>query len=76
VPDATLEAFREGGNPARTLDADVDEARAQLAALAEAGISLDEVTAELEREGVKAFQEAYNGMIEAIAAKRGRVAAD
>ena len=76
VPDATLEAFREGGHPARTLDPNVDEARAQLAALADAGISLDEVTAELEREGVKAFQEAYNGMIDAIAAKRGRVAAD
>jgi transaldolase len=76
VPDATLEAFREGGHPARTLDANLDEARAQLAALAETDISLDEVTAELEREGVKAFQEAYNSMIEAIAAKRGRVAAD
>jgi transaldolase len=76
VPDATLDAFREGGHPARTLDQNVDEARAQLAALAEAGISLDEVTAELERDGVQAFQEAYNGMIDAIAAKRGRVAAD
>ena len=54
----------------------MDEARAQLAALADAGVSLDEVTADLEREGVKAFQEAYNGMIDAIAAKRGRVAAD
>jgi transaldolase len=76
VPDATIEAFRDRGNPRRTLDVDVDGARAQLAALAEAGISLDEVTAELEREGVEAFQKAYNGMIEAIAEKRGRVAAD
>ena len=31
VPDATLDAFREGGHPARTLDRNVDEARAQLA---------------------------------------------
>ena len=76
VPDATLNAFREGGNPARTLDAHVDEARAQLAALAAAGVSLDDITAGLERDGVKSFQEAYNGMIDAIADKRGRVAAD
>jgi transaldolase len=76
VPDATLEAFREGGTPARTLDADVDEARAQIAALAEAGIDLDAITQELEAEGVKAFSDAYDGMIEAIAAKRARVAAD
>jgi len=76
VPDATLDAFREGGHPARTLDRNLDEARAQLAALADAGISLDEITDELEHDGVKAFQEAYNGMIDAIAAKRARVAAD
>ena len=76
VPDATLEAFREGGHPARTLDANVDEAREQLADLEDAGISLDEITSELEREGVKSFQEAYNGMIDAIAEKRAHVAAD
>jgi transaldolase len=76
VPDATLDAFREGGHPARTLDHDVAGARAELQALADAGISLDEITDELEHEGVEAFQAAYNGMIDAIAAKRGRVAAD
>jgi transaldolase len=76
VPDVTLDAFREGGHPARTLDADVDGARAELQALEDAGISLDRVTDELEHEGVEAFQQAYNGMIDAIAEKRGRVAAD
>jgi transaldolase len=76
VPDVTLDAFREGGHAARTLDRDVDGARAELQALADAGISLKEITDELEREGVDAFQQAYNGMIEAIADKRGRVAAD
>jgi len=76
VPDVTLDAFREGGHPARTLDADVDTARAELQALEDAGISLDRVTDELEHEGVEAFQQAYNGMIDAIAEKRGRVAAD
>jgi transaldolase len=76
VPDATLDAFREGGHPARTLDANIDEAREQLADLEDAGVSLDDITSELERDGVKSFQEAYNGMIDAIAEKRGRVAAD
>src|SRR5262249_44536755 len=61
VPDVTLDAFREGGHVARTLDHDVDGARAELKALADAGIDLDEVTDELEREGVEAFQQAYNG---------------
>jgi transaldolase len=76
VPDATLDAFREGGHPARTLDRDVDAARAELKALADAGVDLAEITDELEREGVEAFQQAYNGMIDAIAEKRSSVAAD
>lgn len=76
VPDATLDAFRTDGTPARTLDANVDEARRELADLAAAGVDLDAITTELEREGVAAFQDAYNGMIDAIAEKRGAVAAD
>ena len=75
VPDATLEAFRTDGHPARTIDADIDVARAQVAGLAAHGIDLDAVTEQLEVDGVKAFADAYRGMIDAIASKRGRVAA-
>lgn len=73
VPDATLDAFRDGGTPGATLEAGVDEARAQIAALAEAGVSLDDITRELEVEGVRQFSDAYDGMIAAIAGKRERV---
>jgi len=76
VPDATLVAFRTEGTPARTIDADVDVARRQLTDLAAAGVDLDAITRELEDEGVRAFAAAYDGMLEAIAAKRVRVAAD
>jgi len=75
VPDATLEAFRTGGTAASTLGQGVDEARAQIAALGDAGVDLDQITSALERDGVKAFSEAYDGMIEAIAEKRSQVAA-
>ncbi len=73
VPDATLDAFRDGGAPGATLEAGVDEARAQLAALAEAGVSLDDITRDLEVDGVRQFSDAYDGMIDAIAGKRERV---
>ncbi len=75
VPDATLEAFRTAGNPGRTIDVGVAAARHQVAALASHGIDFGAVTETLEREGVKAFADAYDGMIAAIADKRGRVAA-
>jgi len=73
VPDATIDAYREAGTPSATLQEGVDEAREQLAQLEQEGISLDEITAELERAGVQQFSEAYDKMIEAIAEKREHV---
>jgi transaldolase len=73
VPDATLDAFRhaDAAPPATPTVLDgVEEARAELAALAEAGIDLDEVTDQLERDGVEQFAEASKKMFEAIAEKR------
>jgi transaldolase len=70
VPDATLDAFRTEGNPRESLHDDLDEARATMRALADAGIDFTQVTDELEREGVKAFADAYDGMLQAIAEKR------
>jgi transaldolase len=75
VPDATLEAFRTDGTAARTIDRDVAAARADIAGLAAADVDLDAVTTELEVEGVKAFADAYRGMIDAIAEKRSNIAA-
>ncbi len=76
VPDATLDAFRDAQAPppsrAMVLDG-VDEAREQLAALAAAGVSLDEITDQLERDGVRQFSQASEAMIQAIAHKRERV---
>ena len=73
VPDGTLDAFRHADAPppaAPTILDEIEEARAQLAALAEAGVDLDEVTDQLERDGVEQFAEASNKMFEAIAEKR------
>jgi transaldolase len=74
VPDATLEAFRTDGHPAATLTADLDEARAVMAAIAAAGVDIEQVTAELEVEGVKQFADAYDGMLAAIETRRAAMA--
>jgi len=77
VPDGTLDAFRQAdGPPPRSTVLDgVDEAREQLEELAAAGIDLDEITDELERDGVEQFGEASEKMIAAIARKREQVTA-
>src|ERR671935_814616 len=66
VPPATLAAFREHGEVRRSLDENVDLAHRQLKQLAEAGVSLDQVTQELEVEGVELFAKSYQSLAKAI----------
>jgi transaldolase len=77
VPDATLDAFRDSAEEAPshpTILDGLDQARAELAALGDAGVDLDEITSELEHDGVEQFADAYAGMLDAIARKRRRIA--
>jgi transaldolase/glucose-6-phosphate isomerase len=73
LPVATLDAFRDHGTVAQTLTRDVDVARHVLDELAAAGISLDAVTGQLERDGVKLFADAADSLFGAVARKRARV---
>jgi transaldolase len=62
MPDATIKAFSDHGTVARTIDQNVDQAKADLQALADAGISMDQVTQELEDEGVASFAKSYESL--------------
>jgi transaldolase len=74
MPLATLEALLDHGTVTRTLDQEVGMARRQLEELAGAGIDLERVTDELEREGVANFAKSYQHLIgvmtESVAAVR------
>lgn len=63
VPEATMLAFLDHGNPGAELTDGIEEARAQFSALAETGISLDEITGDLLTAGVKAFADAYESLL-------------
>ncbi|HET7338230.1 MAG TPA: bifunctional transaldolase/phosoglucose isomerase, partial [Candidatus Dormibacteraeota bacterium] len=63
IPPATLAAFREHGEVRRSLDENVDVAKRQLRLLADAGVSLDQVTHELEVEGVEAFTKSFETLL-------------
>jgi transaldolase / glucose-6-phosphate isomerase len=67
VPPATLTAFREHGEVRRSLDENVDLAKRQLKQLAAAGIDLDQVTHELEVEGVDAFTKSFESLVATLA---------
>src|SRR5712692_2403902 len=66
IPPATLAAFREHGEVRRSLDEGVDIAKRQLRMLAEIGVDLDQVTHELEVEGVEAFTKSFASLLEAL----------
>lgn len=69
MPEGTLEAFETGGSIARTVDANLDESRRVLESLAEVGVDLDEITARLEDEGVRSFEEAFDALIASLEKK-------
>jgi len=67
VPPATLAAFREHGEVRRSLDDNVALAKRQLKQLAEEGVDLDQVTAELEVEGVDTFTKSFESLLATLA---------
>lgn len=74
LPMATVDAFRDHGTVAETLESDLDTARADLERLAELGISYEQVCSELQEEGIRLFEESFEQLIAAIETKRGQIA--
>ncbi len=70
VPPPTLDAFRDHGVPGARLDKEMQSAYGVLESLKSFGISLSQVTEELEKAGVKAFNEAYLKIMEGIKVKK------
>jgi transaldolase len=63
IPEATLSAYSDHGTPGSDLTEGLEEARAQVAALAGAGVSLDAITDDLLDAGVNAFADAYESLL-------------
>lgn len=69
LPQNTLDAFLDHGEPRLTIEEGVDLARANFEALESLGISLESVTRELEDEGVQAFADAFQALLTSIERK-------
>ena len=78
MPPQTLAAFRDHGEVRRTVDVDLEGALRTLAALEDAGVSMQEVTDQLLVEGLASFQKSFDTLIAGLerkAAALGRVTA-
>ena len=73
IPQQTLNAFLDHGKVRPSLEEDLAGATRVLADLESLGISMDEVTYELEVEGVKTFADAFTVLLDAVKAKTGAV---
>jgi transaldolase len=70
MPDATIEAARDHATPERTVDRDVEAAHAQIRELRELGVDLDDILLrQLVDEGVKAFADSYDSLLETLERK-------
>ena len=72
MPGATLEALKDHGHITRTVDTPdaIESAKRTMAELAEAGIDMDEVTLQLQREGVKLFADSFDQLIQTLEGRR------
>ncbi len=69
MPPQTIDAFRDHGIVARTVDADVDRERHAITELEALGISLVSVTDKLLVEGLASFQKSFDGLLERLEQK-------
>jgi transaldolase/glucose-6-phosphate isomerase len=73
IPPATMDAYRDHGRPRPSLEEDVESAKAVMAALPGAGISIEAVTAKLVEDGVRQFADAADQLYAAVQKKRRAV---
>lgn len=70
LPPKTLMQFADHGSTAKLMSDSLDDAEEILDMLAEVGIDLDQVTHQLQVDGVEAFADAFANLMEQVDAKR------
>lgn len=75
MPEATLNAFKDHGKAKITIGEHMDDAERVFRELDSLGISMKEVTGQLEKEGVKTFSDSYFALLDEIAKRRDRIRA-
>ncbi|MBZ0284387.1 MAG: bifunctional transaldolase/phosoglucose isomerase [Anaerolineae bacterium] len=70
VPPATLKAFKDHGTAADTLTEDIDQVEHTMDKLAEVGIEMEQITNQLQVDGVALFVEAFENLLQQVEAKR------
>ena len=70
MPDATLNAFIDHGIAETTINEKVNDSYAHMEKLSSVGIDLAEITDTLLEDGVKAFADSFDNLLQNISYKR------
>jgi len=74
MPEETIKAYQDHGDPQPRLQSGLDEAKAVLEKLARAGVDYDDVTETLEREGVEKFADSFDQLMQSLREKQQALA--
>ncbi len=69
MPPATVDAYRDHGLVRPSLEENLAEAQCALEQLATIGIDMDDVTSQLQRDGVKSFADSFETLMQTISSK-------
>lgn len=72
VPLETIIAFREHGIASNSLENDLDKASTILSSLKKAGIQMDEITQQLEDEGIEKFNTPFKKLLQTIEEQKNK----
>ncbi|HKD18711.1 MAG TPA: transaldolase family protein, partial [Thermoanaerobaculia bacterium] len=70
MPPETFDAYRDHGDPKVRIRDGREAAHADIRALRDLGISIDQVAVELENEGVQKFSDSFDSLMKTIGEKR------
>lgn len=73
VPLETIEAFRDHGVAANTLEQGLDKATQILDKIKSAGIDIDKITQQLEDEGIDKFNKPFEKLLQAIEDQKNKI---
>lgn len=70
LPPNTIDAFRNHGTVAATLEDGIEDARAVMSLLTDVGVRMDKVVQQLQGDGVEAFANDFRRLLEVVEGKR------
>ncbi len=74
MPEETIKAYQDHGDPQARLERDLEGAHALLAELERVGVDYDDVTDTLEREGVEKFSDSFEELMQSLREKQQSLA--